>query len=109
MPRITPTQHAIKVDINDDRPGMTKGEIDRYLEESKGGFNTDELGAAFDLVKDPENWKNSIDAVIDAEKRDVVDRAIPFYTGTEAFFEDVTGQPGKLRVTAAGYYAGPCN
>lgn len=76
--------------------------IDEWLENAKGGYEVAELEAAFDLVKNPENWKFPVDAIIDAAKRDVVDVAVKFYAGSVATFVDIGG--GKLRVLAAGYY-----
>ena len=59
---------------------------------------------AFDLVKNKEHWKGRIDAVIPADKRDVVESAIRHFTGGGARFIAVQ-EEGKLRVTAPGYWA----
>lgn len=73
------------------------------------GYRPAQLSAAFDLVKDADHWKNPIDAVVDEDMMDVLAESIPYYTGTPATFFEIDDQPGKLRVTAPGYFAGPCN
>lgn len=60
----------------------------------------------FDLVADPDDWRNSIDAVIDVNDFCDIDDAVIFYTSTE--LELVEHLPnGKCRVTAVGYRSGP--
>jgi len=65
-----------------------------------------QLSDAFDLVKDPEAWKNPIDKVIELEMNSrawaILDYAITFFAGCGAEYYDEG--PGKLRVVAAGYY-----
>lgn len=101
---------AIQVDLQSEGgTGASKQEVDAFLEEGKGGYTMDQLEKAFDSVKDQDHWKNPIDAIIPADQKDVLSRSIPWYTGTEAQFEEVEGRPEVLRVTAAGYFAGPCN
>lgn len=110
MTRITIEGQAIQVDLHaEGGTGASTQEIDAFLEEGRGGFTIEQLQDAFDTVKDREHWKNPIDAVIDAGQREVLSRAIPWYTGTEAEFHAIEGDPCKLRVTAPGYFAGPCN
>lgn len=65
----------------------------------------EELQAAFDLVRDPKDWKNHIDTVIDADKQGIVADAISHFTATSAHFEELPN--GKLRVIADGYRMGP--
>jgi hypothetical protein len=62
-----------------------------------------ELRAAYDLVCDPDNWKNPIDAWIHHSLIMIVQEAIMHFAGCQV---EVVGQAGrKLHVKAAGYYA----
>lgn len=59
----------------------------------------------FDMVADPKNWKNPIDATVnifDAFSIEVLKRAIMFYTASTANVENVG--PHRYRVRAPGYY-----
>lgn len=86
--------------------GKPAGEIEiSVVGLSEHEFSVAEMEAAFDLVKPAEHWKAPIDAVIPAEKRAVVAEAVAYYTATEAEFAPAGF--GELRVTAAGYWAGP--
>ena len=69
-------------------------------------YTTEQLTAAFDKVKNPNHWKDPIDAVIDESERDLVSEAIPYFTATPAFFSEGVVK-GTLNVTAEGYRAGP--
>ena len=78
-----------------------------------------ELQEAFNRVVPLDNWKNRIDATIDAESDEelmVIAEAVTFFTGSVAEFERVgsLATPGlvgfsimgaRVRVRAAGYYA----
>ena len=64
-----------------------------------------EMKRAFDLVKNPIDWKAPIHAVIEEDERYTVSSAIIFYTATVPVFEDI-GE-GKLQVIADGYRNGP--
>lgn len=86
----------------------TKEEIDAHLKAARGGYTQEQLQTAFDLVKDAAHWKNPIETIIDRDQMDVVDKAVPWFTGTVASFEE-TDDRTKVRVTADGYYLGPCN
>lgn len=108
MPKASLEGSAVRVDLHENGPGLSEAEIDAFLEEGKGGFTVEQLSEAFDAVKNEEHWKNPVDAIVAAEMRGVLEKAIPWYTGTEASFED-DAEDGYLRVTALGYYAGPCN
>jgi hypothetical protein len=67
------------------------------------GFTTDQLKAAFGLVKNPENWKLPIDAVVPGDANlNAIGAACLFYCGSPA---DMWAVEGGHRVTAAGYYA----
>lgn len=71
----------------------------------KHAYSEAEMEAAWELVAPAEHWKAPIEAVIPASKAAVVAEAIAFYTATAAEFAEA-GE-GELRVTAAGYWAGP--
>lgn len=99
---------TLKISRSGTGPSLTKEQIDSYLRESMGGYSAEELRAAFKQVQDAEHWKNPIDAIISREMIPILERAIPFITGTDATFID-TDDAMKARVVAAGYWAGPCN
>jgi hypothetical protein len=82
------------------------GAIEDYADKLRMGYSEEQLHAAFDLVKDKENWKMPIDgAVIPEDQEDVVTAALIFFAGSPAQFEPIRERPGFLRVYAAGYYA----
>lgn len=67
------------------------------------------LKGAFDLVKTSYDWREPIDTSVDETcefDRDVLARAIEFFTGTTAKFVPRTA--GGWWVKADGYRAGPC-
>lgn len=99
---------AIEVRLDGTGIGLSKAELDSYIEASRGGFTKEQLSEAFDVVKDQDRWKNPIDAIVPRTMIAVLEKAIPWFTGTPADFEE-TQDPDKVRVTAPGYYAGPCN
>lgn len=68
------------------------------------GFSQEQLTAAFDKVKDPENWKNPINrtVVLPESEWPVTHAAIAFFTGSEAVIFPRAN--GKARVRANGYY-----
>jgi hypothetical protein len=77
-------------------------------------YTRDQLKEAFEKVQNKEHWKNPIDAVIPKQAMDITSDAIQFFTGTQAFFSSnkltlAQCEAGMVRVTAVGYYAGPCN
>lgn len=69
-------------------------------------YSHKELSAAFDLVKNPIHWKDPINALIPANKREVVCKAIKYFTATKAKFFP-TKNPDLLRVKSIGYRNGP--
>lgn len=104
---------TIQIDIDgpplsEEQAAEQRRRIDRYLKDAAGGYSQEQLADAFDIVKNAEHWKNPIDAVVPRDMTDVLGRAIPWFTGTEASFSD-TAKPDEVRVTAMGYWAGPCN
>jgi hypothetical protein len=73
-------------------------------------FTHEELKAAFERVEDSSDWKQAIDALVPASKREVTAAAIEYFTGTEASFWELRAQYSTgerlLHVKAPGYYAG---
>ena len=80
-----------------------------------------QIREAFERVQDETDWKNPIDkalrGVTIAEMNQIL-YAVEFFTGTKANIdlidpsEEVTMyQPSRwnVRITAPGYYGGPCN
>lgn len=67
------------------------------------GYSLAELHAAFDLVKDRDDWKNRIDACVHPTFLPAVLVAVPFFTGGPA--RVVVSEDGRIRVSAPGYYA----
>lgn len=66
------------------------------------GYTTDQLRAAWDLVRPSGDWKGPIDAIV-AEDADLsaIAAACLFYAGTEAV---IVRTKGGHRVTGTGYY-----
>jgi len=71
-----------------------------------------ELGEVFDLVQTSDDWKAPIDCKImlgTENQKDLVRKAVEFFTGTRANFELIEPMLKLYRVTAVGYRNGPCN
>lgn len=64
-----------------------------------------ELRQAFELVQNREHWKNPVNAVINECDKEIVQEAVIYFTATVPTFTQLAD--GKLRVQAAGYWAGP--
>lgn len=60
----------------------------------------------FDLVKDPADWRNPIDSIVDTVNLTKTLVAITFFTGTQAEYQDTGNR--QYRVTSVGYRNGPC-
>lgn len=75
-------------------------------DEFTGWYTREQLGAAFDKVKNPNHWKNPIDAYCHEDEVDMVREAVDFFTATVPEFWRL-GQTSVMRVTAEGYYLGP--
>lgn len=72
------------------------------IEEVHNGFTILELDMAFELVKEPGNWKYPIAALVPAKFADACSAAIDFYAGGGAVVtQEMSGQ---VRITAPGYY-----
>lgn len=68
-------------------------------------MNQKDLEKAFDLVKDPEDWRNPIYACIESEQKEAVREAIIHFTATEPNFTHVNSS--HCIVQADGYRNGP--
>lgn len=68
-----------------------------------GGYTDAELHRAFDMVKNRTNWKEPINAVIAESDLDIVTEAVIYFTG--CLIDVWPYKEGRVRVTAAGYYA----
>ncbi len=73
--------------------------------EELAGITPDELEQAFELVRDPLDWRNRIDAVIESDEVERVCIAIRFYTATDP--DVMVLGDGRVRVMALGYRLGP--
>jgi hypothetical protein len=82
----------------------TTAQIDKWLEQGKGGYTLDQLKEGWELVRNKEHWKNDIDAVIPAEMERVVSYAIPWFAGG-GDMEFLAAGNGKIRVVASGYWS----
>lgn len=71
------------------------------------GYRLDELAAAFDRVRDARDWKAPIRAVIPANDRPVVEKAVLWFTDTVPVFAEASGEADRLVVRAQGYRLGP--
>lgn len=68
-----------------------------------GGYTTDQLKAAWELVKPAGNWKGPIDAIVPGDAdTGAIDAACSFYAGSPV---DIVKTERGYRVTGAGYYA----
>ena len=86
--------------------GEPAGEVEvRVVGLPEHKFTEAEMEKAFALVSPVEHWKAPISAEISEEMREVVTEAIAYYTASEAVFAEAG--PGRLYVTAIGYWAGP--
>jgi hypothetical protein len=66
-------------------------------------YTQEELRQAFDKIKTPGNWKESIRATIPAEDYNLAAAAVAYFTGSNLEIEDNTNH--QYTVYAAGYYA----
>ncbi len=65
-------------------------------------FTMDELGLAFDRVRDPRDWQGPILAVIPAAEWRLVAEAVMRFTATRPVFWEVAEDRNRLLVTAPG-------
>ena len=66
-------------------------------------YTQEELRQAFDKIKTPGNWKESIRATIPAEDYDLASAAVAYFTGSN--LEITANKNNQYTVYAAGYYA----
>jgi hypothetical protein len=77
------------------------------LEEPKphgmyGGYTTDQLKAAWEMVRPPGNWKGPIDSTVPADADlDAIAAACAFFAGSPV---DIVKTERGHRVTGPGYY-----
>ena len=70
------------------------------------GFSHEQMARAFDRVRDPRDWRASINAEIPSEDRLVVQAAVIWFTATVPMFMPIPGQADRLLVTALGHRFG---
>ena len=70
------------------------------------GYRLEQLAAAFDRVMHPRDWQAPIRSVIPAEERELVAKAVLWFTDTAPEFRAVPGESDRLMITAPGYRAG---
>jgi len=76
--------------------------------ETKTRFSEMEMNAAFKRVQNPDDWRAPIDSMIRVNcfaEVDLICDAIEFYTATTPQVFQLTNN--TVRITAAGYRAGP--
>lgn len=71
------------------------------------GFRMEQLATAFDRVRDPRDWKAPILSVIPATERDLVEKAVLWFTNAVPTFMPAGDSGDRLVVRAAGYRGGP--
>jgi hypothetical protein len=81
---------------------VTEPKVPAKEEIVSGGYTRTQLSSAFDLVKDPKDWKNKINAVVapDADT-DCITQAVIFFTGS---VPSIVKTKNGFNVRAAGYY-----
>lgn len=69
-------------------------------------FTDAELGAAFDKVADPADWRNPIYAVVDRDEVEITVRAIQLFAGGQIEVKDLQWGD-EFMIKNAGYRMGP--
>ena len=72
------------------------------------GWYPAELEAAFEGIKDKQDWRAPIDTWIKPVAYPAARSACMFYTGTELVADGYSLDKDLLHVRAAGYRCGPC-
>ena len=72
-----------------------------------GFYTREQLEAAFDKVRNPNDWKAPVDGYCRAAEVELVREAVIFFTATEPSFYSVGINTGLRRVLADGYRKGP--
>jgi hypothetical protein len=70
------------------------------------GYPLKQLASAFDRVMDPRDWQAPIRSVIPEADRDVVEKAVRWFTETVPVFEPAGAAADRLLVMAPGYRLG---
>ena len=70
------------------------------------GYRLEELAAAFDRVRNARDWKAPIQAVIPAQERPLVEKAVLWFTDTVPEFLAHPEASDRLVVRAPGYRLG---
>jgi hypothetical protein len=70
------------------------------------GYRLDQLASAFDRVMNPRDWKAPIRSVILTAERELVEKAVLWFTSSVPAFEPAPGETDRLVVTAPGYRGG---
>jgi len=70
------------------------------------GYPLEQLAAAFDRVMNPRDWQAPIRSLIPEEERDVVEKAVRWFTETVPVFEAAPGTSDRLVVMSPGYRLG---
>ena len=82
-------------------------ESSAYDSKQATGYRFEQLASAFDRVRDSQDWKAPIRAVIPVGERPIVEQAVLWFTETEPRFEAIPGEADRLIVVAPGYRLGP--
>lgn len=87
---------------------LTAATLDNVKPVCSEGFTEMQLHDAMTMIENKDHWKNPIDVVISTRFLTIARAACIFYTGTELKDTDVEDRADLSRVTAPGYWAGPC-
>ena len=77
-----------------------------YDPQALTGYRLDQLASAFDRVRDNRDWKAPIRAIISADDRTLVEKAVLWFTETAPVFAPAPGEFDHLLVVADGYRIG---
>ena len=69
------------------------------------GYSRGELSKAFDNIKNKENWKMPINAVIHREDYRICSLAVEFFCGSFLSRQSICGCPDEILVHSEGYYS----
>lgn len=92
-------------------PGTLNHMVNEVMDDNRNnkvvstqGYTWLELEMAFEKIKNLDNWKMPIDAIIDRKYFDICSEAAAFYTGSH---RELSKSLPKfmIRVSAPGYYA----
>ena len=97
---------------------MTENQTQEFLKTIMGGYTEEQLQAAFNKVKNPDDWKAAIDTVVvdeTDEELECIKFAVQFYTSTECELTELEFEKAPegcdvqraTKVKAVGYRMGP--